>query len=108
MAWELKIRREIFNDTVGCLLVDRDRDVVVRPLVLEKEAMPSPAPIQPTYEARTNEFEAMLQAIVNAAWDYGIKPVGVDEWRRVNDAKSAHLRDMRALVSKALKTELPE
>ena len=52
------------------------------------------------------EVKAMLQALVDVFWDFGIRPTGVEDFRRSNDTLGNHLKDMRAIVAKKLDVEL--
>lgn len=47
------------------------------------------------------DVTGFLQAIVNAAWDFGIRPEAMKDRAGELGATKAHLEDMRALVFKA-------
>lgn len=56
---------------------------------------------------RADEGRAMLQSIVDAAWQTGIKPKASEDFARENATQRRHLEDMRALVGKMAKVDLP-
>lgn len=53
------------------------------------------------------DAKAFLQALVDGCWEAGIRPTGVEDFKRAHDVKDAHLQDMRAIVSKTVGVVLP-
>ncbi len=54
------------------------------------------------FEGEEHNLRPMLQALVDACWEYGIKPT---DWNRMSEPQSRHLEDMRAIVAKACGVE---
>jgi hypothetical protein len=110
MTWRFHFEYTAFND--GLRLYGRKESGVraanIKPFVLEMETveMLELQPSEPFLELPAADGEGMLRAIMDAAWERGIRPTHYEDYRRVNDAKDAHLQDMRALVAKLCETEL--
>lgn len=51
--------------------------------------------------------EAFLRAVLNAAWDAGLRPDGFNDTRESMKATNAHLQDMRALAFHKIGAEKP-
>lgn len=60
-------------------------------------------PMVETLRLPAHDAKAFLQAIVDAAWDEGIRP---SDWSRRCDAQEKHLADMRKLVGKTAGVDL--
>ena len=77
---------------------------VIKPLELvQKEDVG--ADEAPFIDMPVRNVQPMLQALVDACWEAGIKPMGYDDYKRINDAQALHLNDMRTIV--ATKLECP-
>lgn len=63
-------------------------------------AVPQTDVVPHTLRGSRNEIRRLLQAIVDEAWNHGIKPAGYAEAIMENAAQRRHLEDMRALVFK--------
>lgn len=110
MAWKLYLERRDYTDRIAAMLVDKQPDGIHRtymlPLQMEVvEGVPL-TPKDPTLEMDAEEATSLFQGIVDACWDFGIRPTGVEDFKRTNDAQGAHLKDMRALVGKLLDAPL--
>jgi len=51
-----------------------------------------------TLSAQYDEFDALLQALVDAAWEQGIRPKGSEDTHGELKATKFHLEDMRTLA----------
>lgn len=66
--------------------------------------LPTDAMTPAFMELRSDEAKAFLQAIVDEAWNVGVRP---SDQARHNGAQEKHLADMRRIVSKLAEVELP-
>lgn len=109
MAWRFFIDRSDFQNRMALRGAELRDDVamVIKPLAFERVGIDAAYPDPPIFEMRSGDATALLQALVDTCWAAGIRPTGVDDFRRVNDAQGRHLNDMRALVGKLTKTTLP-
>ena len=64
-------------------------------------------PVEPTFKfwsegPRRNQF---LSAFVDAAWEFGVRPVQIEDQRNQVKAMEGHLGDLRAVAFKLLKID---
>lgn len=111
MAWRFYIDRNDFQSRLTLRGGDfRDgHALIVKPLAFDRveDHDGGAYPDAPIFDMRAGEARALLQALVDECWQAAIRPTGVDDFRRVNDAQGRHLNDMRALVAKLTGTTLP-
>jgi hypothetical protein len=62
---------------------------------------------KPTISGPKPVVQPFLQAIVDEAWRYGVRPQALDQAAHESLQRDAHLNDMRAIVAKQLKVILP-
>lgn len=81
---------------------DGSYDVLTKPDLVH---VPPDEMVTPAFmEMSSGEAKAFLQTIVDAAWEVGVRP---SDHARHSGAQEKHLADMRRLVSKLAKVELP-
>ena len=108
--WKFWIERVDYSRRItvrGAEMFD-DRSVsVCLPFTMQRVAADELAPQEPMLNMDEYHGKAMLQALVDACWEEGIRPTGVEDFKRVNDAQGRHLNDMRSLVAKMADAPLP-
>ena len=68
-----------------------------------------PSPSEPLVRFDSDlEGRQAIQAIIDAAWEYGFRPSGMSSLETIDKAQKAHLEDMRAMIGKAFGVELPK
>jgi len=106
--WFARVEATDFDRTLR-MLIGRESgsetwpSLVVAPI--EMQAYQPHEVIQPTAEFHAPEGRAMLQAIVDAAFEAGIRPKGADHTRETA-AMRRHLEDMRTLVMDRMTTRV--
>lgn len=103
MTWRAYIERVDYQAVLNLYLIDTDSGGAarqVRPVAFAPATAGSLR--KPAVSMEPDEGRQFLQAIVDAAWENGIRPTGYDDFRRENDARRAHLDDLRAVVGKTL------
>jgi hypothetical protein len=53
------------------------------------------------------EVRSVLRALADAAWEMGIFPSQMDDYRRTNDAQQAQIEYLKSLVDRLLKCSAP-
>jgi hypothetical protein len=105
--WNAAVFQDSFGSTHLLVSARRPDGVRVSVLPLQFKTVDFGAVSEPvlseTHEERADNLGDVtnyLQAIVNAAWEHGIKPEAMKDHRGELGATKAHLEDMRALVFK--------
>lgn len=93
-------RGELF---VGHRNADDSHDVV-QPFVLERI---EPGVRFPFPTAMGQDAEEFMRAMLNAAWEAGLRPDGFNDTRESMKATIAHLQDMRAIAFHAVQAPKP-
>lgn len=62
---------------------------------------------EPSIQAPKRVLQPFIQAIVDEAWRHGIRPTQLALHEAENRTQLSHLNDMRAIVGKHLKVQLP-
>lgn len=70
---------------------------IVKPVEFEAMKRHGAVSKEPTLELDSDEFRDFMQAMVDAAWNMGIRPSGVNDLDNTLEATRYHLEDMRAL-----------
>lgn len=82
--------------------VDDNHNFNIQPAEIKRYETGETIPdTQPFFQGRERDGRAMLQAIVNEAWRFGIRPAAAQ-----NEGAAKHLADMRKIVGKQLGVEL--
>lgn len=63
---------------------------------------------EPTVRSHQDDGNSFLRAVLNAAWELGLRPDGFDDTRESMAATKQHLEDMRALAFYKIGAEKPE
>jgi hypothetical protein len=98
MTLTVRSHWEPFSDQRRVLIVDLQRDgsrAYAKPLVFEKAE-----PGSYVREATIEDGDEFLQAVLNHAWEIGLRPAGFNDTTQQVAAIKDHLSDMRALVFK--------
>ncbi len=85
-------------------------EILMQPAVMVRLEEPY-APIddaQAFMSGTRKELTAFMQAMMDAAWDMGLKPKSYEEPTHAMKVQSRHLEDMRAIVSSFVKVEFPK
>jgi hypothetical protein len=114
MTWKAYAEFDDFDHRIrlACRNLDHDRGTTttILPLTfgIEPAENASIARTPVMYEGKTREAKAILQALVDLAWELGIRPAEMADYQRANDAQRRHLEDMRALTFKSASAEPPK
>lgn len=104
MAWKCQIKSEDYTGrtSLGLAKLHADNSLahIEGPVALKLYSREAPITGLPMLTLPHNEMVELLQGIVDAAWDAGIRPQRQAE--TANQAMKAHLDDMRAIVAKTL------
>ncbi|RUV65834.1 hypothetical protein EOA64_00380 [Mesorhizobium sp. M1A.F.Ca.IN.022.02.1.1] len=94
-TWKVRAHHNPMQDAFDVLIECGDATVLPFSLTIRDRS----APVIPTFSAdETQEGEAFLRAVLNAAWDAGLRPDGYLDTRESMGATNAHLQDMRAIA----------
>ena len=107
MTWVFHIENNPVNATMqvwGAEQPQSGSHSVLQPI--EFKASKLGARPKPFIDMRDDHAKQMLQALVDACWNHGIRPSGYEDFRKQNDAIGAHLKDMRVIVADKLKVGL--
>lgn len=111
MGWKFRIEQTLHDRlmSVGGWKDNGDGTLtVLKPVQIEKIAEGDYlSPEQYFINHPWDEAKQMLQALVDTCFEAGIRPSGIEDFRRANDSQKAHLEDMRAIVSKTVGVVLP-
>ncbi|MGH6791250.1 MAG: hypothetical protein ACRECF_00720 [Methyloceanibacter sp.] len=109
-GWKARIERDPLDRSIKVfwaeVFANGTAHCVTGPLQLERTDEFTVI-VDPFLCAEPEKVTAMLQALVDACFEYGIKPTGIENHIRANNAQAAHLADMRAMVGKLAGVDLP-
>jgi len=107
MAWKVYIETEDFNFRARLLVGNKSDDgsieAIVGPVTIHRFQPHESAKDAHFLDMPSDEMRQFLQAIVDAAWDFGVR---ASEYAQHSGAQQKHLADMRKLVGKAHGVEL--
>jgi hypothetical protein len=109
MTWKADVRREDYDPRVKLRIWrtigdEGEIEVFTSANVLRVSPM-EVGPDGAFLETAPSDMAGFLQALVDAAWQFGIRP-GVD-MKGMHEAQGRHLEDMRALVAHSAGCKLP-
>lgn len=110
VRWRASIQQHVyglsdFYITADTLLDGRPKPAVVR---LTMEPFDEGGLIEePTFRGQQDEVRIFIQAIVDGAWDAGIRPSGIENYEHELTATKRHLEDMREMVFAQTKGKKP-
>jgi hypothetical protein len=107
MTWKAAIKQEDYSFRQSLAIWRRDGDVDHVLILGPIQRLDPCVPISESQvlELPKEEMRAVLQALVDVAWDQGIRP-GLD-LKAAQAAQDRHLADMRAIVAAKLAVKLP-
>lgn len=96
MSWVTYIERGLCTRKTRLAILSDNLDGstdLVSPMSFQK--VQEGVEIKPALEGSTETVLAIIQSIVDAAWEEGIKPRGLEDNRNELTATKAHLEDMK-------------
>jgi len=102
--WKVRAYRNEMQDATDILI--QCGDGVVQPFTLVRKI--AGEPVVPTFSSLTTDGgEGFLRAVLNCAWDMGLRPDGYLDTRESMRATNAHLQDMRAIAFHKIGADKP-
>ncbi len=99
MSWKCYIHDEFMTDRRKVAMVNESADGRESYISsMEIKDIPDGEPLTPFIDLRRHQTDDMLQAIIDAAWEHGIKPRQLEDASNELKATKYHLEDMRKLA----------
>lgn len=102
MSWKVHIETIFRERKKEVYIISEDPSGDIRTSVLpfvfkDTKSGPVYEPMEPALKANSEMVDSMLQAIVDAAWEEGIKPRQIEDLGGELKATKYHLEDMRRM-----------
>ncbi len=109
--WRVRVGYDIGTDGTRILIIKGDGDeryavrITYEPFKLH--TLFEGATILESGDAARDGQQSFLQAVMDAAWEYGLRPTGFNDTKESMKATVKHLEDMRAIVFHQTKAPKP-
>lgn len=99
-SWHVDILKDLFEHETNALITCRDHSGKHMAMQVSFIEIKTGQRTEPSLAESHEDFIDFLQALVDAAWDFGVRPKNAQDTGNELKATKYHLEDMRSLVFK--------